>query len=335
MKYYLGIDQGGTKTAAILCDQTGRIMGASSGDGLVTTYFNDRNETYIKNIRMVADTVRAIAGISSSDVTAVCGGLNGADWDFEYPILQKKLIAATSCADAIVLNDCIAAMRAGVNNRECAVICAGTGLNAAVRCLDGREIIYGYFVDAADSGGSALGHATLRKVMDSYIGICGPTMLTDLVMEYTGYNTASQLFIDLSMGTYVLQKKNLVGCLLKAYRKNDTESATIVETFSKSVSRYVVAGLKSFDMLTQPVKIVFSGGVFKDNGTLVSKAILDYISHSAPNAIGVDARYEPVCGAVLTLLDSHYDMAIPQSVMDEFERSALELGLVRDLTLKE
>ncbi len=334
MKYYLGIDQGGTKTAALICDENGRILGAARDQGLVTTYLNDTDEIYIKNMRSAADTALSMAGLSLAEVTAVCGCLNGADWDFEYPTLKDNLSRAMSCEDTIVLNDCIGAMRGGSAGRECAVICAGTGLNAAVRCKDGREIIYGYFVDTADQGGSALGHMTLRKVMDSYLGLCGNTLLSQLVVEYTGHKTARQLLTDLSMNRYRLENKELVDCLLTAYRRGDREAAVIVDEFAKSVSRYVVAGLKRFEMLDRPVEVVFSGGVLKDDGTLLSKAIMEYIRQGAPAAVGVDARYEPVCGAALTLLDRHYGMKIPSGVMEEFDRSAAKLGLVRNLSLK-
>jgi N-acetylglucosamine kinase-like BadF-type ATPase len=334
MRYYLGIDQGGTKTAALLCDENGRIWGSAKEKGLTTTYFSDTGEAYLKNISSAAGSALSMAGISQSAVSAVCGCLNGADWDFEYPILERNLVRATSCTDIIVINDCIGAMRGGTASRECAVVCAGTGLNAAVRCGDGREIIYGYFVDSADQGANALGQATLRKVMDSYLGLCGDTLLSKLVMDHTGYETAEQLLIDLTMKRCELQVKELVGCLLDAYRKGDSEAALIVDEFARSVSRYIVAGLKRFDMLSRPVEVVFSGGVLKDNGTLLSKAMIDYMKQSVPDIIGVNARYEPICGAVLTLLDRHYGMRIPPEVLEEFDRSAVRLGLIRNTLLK-
>jgi N-acetylglucosamine kinase-like BadF-type ATPase len=334
MKYYLGIDQGGTKTTAVLCDETGRILGSAKDNGLLINYLSDSEETYLKNIRSSASAALSMAGLSFPDISAVCGCLNGADWDFEYPTLEKNLARATSCKDAIVMNDCIGAMRAGTSSRECAVICIGTGLNAAVRNADGREFIYGYFIDSADQGASSLGHSTLRKVMDRHIGLCGETLLTQLVLDFTGYEDPSKLLADLTMGKYELQKKDLVECLLHAYLKEDREAVAIVDEFAKSVSRYVIAGLERFDMLTRPVEVIFSGGVLKDNGVLVSRALLQYIRQQAPNAVGVDARYEPVCGAVLTLLDRHYDMKIPKQVLDEFDCSAVKHRLIRDTSIK-
>jgi N-acetylglucosamine kinase-like BadF-type ATPase len=39
MKYFLGIDQGGTKTAALVCDANGNILGVGNEKGLVSLYF--------------------------------------------------------------------------------------------------------------------------------------------------------------------------------------------------------------------------------------------------------------------------------------------------------
>lgn len=334
MKYYLGIDQGGTKTAAAVCDENGNIIGTGVFDGLVTVYIHDTDEVYIKNIRSAAAAALTSAKLSFEDITAVCGCLNGADWDFEYPVLQKNLARAVSCENALIINDCIGAMRGGSANKECAIICAGTGLNAAVRCADGRKLIYGYFIHRADSGGDALGNAALRKIMDAYIGLCPETHLTSNILSYTGHDTAKQLLIDISMGKYDLKPKNIVGCLLNAYRRGDEQSKIIINEFSKSVARYITAGMAKFDILDSDLEVVFSGGIFKDDGVLIVRCITEYIKEQAPNIIAVNARYEPACGAVLTLLDEHYGGSLPVQVKDSFEKSAVEMGLIRNIELK-
>ena len=330
MNYYLGIDQGGTKTAAIVCDQRGVILGSALSPGLVSTYFQDSDETYIKNIRIAAEEACGQAGINLSDISSVCGSLNGADWDFEYPVLKRKLIEAVGCQNALVVNDCIGAMRGGTDSKEFAVVCAGSGLNVAVRCEDGREIIYGYYIADEDQGGSALGRAVLRKVMDAHLGLCEETKLTGLTLAFTGHSSAEELMIDLSMQRYALQPKDLAICLLQALRQGDAQSIDITDRFAQSVSRYVIAGLKRFQMLEHPVPVVFSGSVFKDIGTLVSSYIFKYIQQASPQAVLVNASYEPVCGSVLLLFDKDYPKGIPKAVMHAFEQSSKKWNLLRN-----
>ena len=330
-KYILGIDQGGTKTAALVCDTDGNILGTGFADGLYTVYFNDTEGVFLKRIARAAKDACDAAGIKPRDVSAACGGLNGADWDYEYPILTERMSHALNIPDTIVLNDCMAAMRGGSPNRECAVICAGSGLNAAVRRADGQQVIYGYFIDGKYQGASALGTAALRKVMDAYLGICGQTSLTELILGYTGHSSALELMMDISAEKYKLDNKLLAPLLLKAYAGGDKESAGVVCDFSYGAARYITAAMNGLRMNGRALDIVFSGGVFKDNGVLVADRIYDFIALTEPGARKVHARYEPVCGAALTVLDREYGGEMPGKVKDSFDESAGARGLLRSL----
>ncbi len=335
MKYYLGIDQGGTKTAAVVCDENGVIKGKAIHDGLLTVYINDTDEIYIKNIRSATIEALAQADLTLEDITAVCGCLNGADWDFEYPVLQLNLARAVSCNQAIVMNDCIGGMRGGSAAKACAVVSAGTGLNIAVRTAEGRELIYGYFIQESDQGGGALGRAALNKVMDAYMGICPETLLTLNVLAFTGYNNAQDLLIDMTMGRYELKTKELVRCLLNAYRREDEQATQIVQNFAKRIAKYITTAMIKFDILHSDLPLVFTGGVFKDDGTLIANQIAECVRKSATNIRPLHAKYEPVCGAVLTLLDKHYGGSLPKQVTEAFDQSATRMDLVRNVSLND
>jgi len=333
MKYLLGIDQGGTKTITLVCDVNGKILGTGFDSGLVDIYFKDTEELYIKRIVNASENACRQANITLEQVGAVCGGINGADWDFEYPLLTGKLSQALNKNNVTVLNDCIVAMRGGSRNPECAVVCAGTGLNAAVRRSDGEEIIYGYFIDGAHQGGSALGTQALRKVMESYLGICGNTSLTELVLGYTGHNCAESLLIDITSDKYKLEPKDLTPLLLKAFAAGDNETSEFVGCFADGVAKYITAGMKRLDMSGKALDIVFSGSVFKDIGMLVADLIFDYIVKAEPNVRKIYAKYEPVCGAAMVLLDREWGEGLPDEVEARFYEGAKAHGLLRDLSV--
>lgn len=330
MKYFLGIDQGSTKTAALVVDLNGNILGTGFEEGLTTVYFKDVDGFYMNRILNACQQASVAAGISLNKVTALCGGLSGADWDFEYPILTERLSHMMNISDVIVINDCIAAMRGGSTEKNCAVICAGTMLNAAVRGANGRQIIYGYFIDRAYSGASALGTAALRKVMGAYLEINDKTLLTELILSHTGYESAELLMIDISMGKYQLETKMLAPLLLRAHAAGDYEATAIVDEFCCGVARYITAGMSRLEISGKVSDIVFSGSVFKDIGMLVAGKIFDIIASSEPCVRKVYARYEPVCGAALTLLDREYGGEIPDEVKVAFDKSAVSQGLLRD-----
>ena len=334
MKYFLGIDQGGTKTAALVCDLNGKILGVGYDHGLAAVYFDDTEELYIKRIVSAAKTACSMSGIALVDISAVCGGINGADWPHEHPILTKQITQGLGITNMTVLNDCIPAMRAGSSKKEVAVVCAGSGLNIAVQRADGRQIIYGYYISDAHQGGGALGAMALRKVMEATIGICGQTKLTEMILGYTGYNSAEELLIALTSGKYKLKTKTLTPLLLKAFISGDKEAVAIVDKFAEEIAPYVIAGMGRLGMNGSLTDIVFSGSVFKDIGTLVADKIFSCIAAVEPNVCKVHARYEPVCGAVLTLLDREYGGTYTDKLTAVFDESAVKHGLLRNLEVR-
>ena len=330
MDYFLGIDQGGTKTAALVCDIKGNILGTGYDNGLAEIYFNDTEELYIKRIVNASKIACAVAGIKLNEIKAVCGGLNGADWDHEYPILRARLLKSLEIEDIIVLNDCIAAMRGGSAEKKCSVICAGSGLNAAVRRAEGDEIIYGYYIADPYQGAGALGKAALWKAVDAYLEISGPTILQEQILDHTGYANVEELMIDYTTGKYELELKSLCPMLLKAALEGDAEALCVTNDFARGTARYIIGGLKHMGMSGDSLPLVFSGGVFKgEAGITLADKIFNIIAKKEPNLIKLHAQYEPVCGAALTLLDREYKGVRNDDLNAAFDESAKIHGLLR------
>lgn len=330
MRYYLGVDQGGTKTIAALCDETGRILGCGAEGGLVTHYFEDHDEVYVTNIRKASLAALEHTEVSLSDVYAVCGCLNGADWNYEYPILAKSLMKATGCNRATVLNDCLGGLRGGSDADECAVVCAGSGMNMAVRRKNMDLVIYGYYVSEQDQGAHALGKAAFLRMNDAHTGLCPPTLLTSLILAHAGYDSMEHLMIACTLGQYVLVYKDLAPLLLTAYALGDGGAADIIDSFVRRVAQYIIGGAERLGILESAMPVVYSGSVFKDDGTLITQALTRQIRGKMPNAYGVDALFEPVCGALLTLLDRQGGGRVERDVMEAFSASAPEMGLIRN-----
>lgn len=334
MKYFLGVDQGGTKTAAAVCNEAGEVLGFGIHDGLVCTYFQDDEEIYIKNLRIACETALNEAGITFSDVTAVCGSLNGADWDFEYMILASKLMRASECQDVTVINDSMGAMRGGSLNPNCAAFCVGTGGNIAVCNETGQAFMYGYFLPENLQGGNALGRRMFAAVLEAYVGVGEPTMLTDLVLDFTGYEDVQKLYMDITLNRYEMVYKNLAELFLEACAHNDPVALNIARCFAGTAAKYILAAVKRLGLENQSLDLVFSGSVFKDNGVIITRMITEELQRTNCDFRAIDASYEPVCGTLLTLLNNEYGGRIPGRYLDNFDRTCRNYPLVRDVTVK-
>lgn len=335
MKYILGIDQGGTKTAALVCDLNGNILGTGIEPGL-------DNKDRWASIVDASKKACGEAAIALEDVSIVCGGLSGADWDDDYPMLTTQLSNVLNIADATVLNDCMVACRGGTAAVNRAIVCAGTGLNIGVRRADGKEFLYGWFVSYNNyiDGAASLGMAAFRAIIQAYHGIHKPTMLTDLVLNYTGHKDAEHLLTEVTTGKYNLRIKDLAPFVMQANADGDYEAVRIIDKFADEMVKYIKAAVKRVDINDCTIDLVFSGGVLKNKGTLAVDKIYSILTESEPHELNgckinkVHAVYEPVCGAALTILDREYGGTLPEEVAAAFDKSAKTHNLMRDLSVE-
>ncbi|MGI5960019.1 MAG: BadF/BadG/BcrA/BcrD ATPase family protein [Massiliimalia sp.] len=334
MKYYLGIDQGGTKTEVAVCNEKGEILGFGSDAGLKCQYFRDDQEIYLKHIKTACKAALNEANLDFCDINTVCASLNGADWGFEYAPLAFRLIKLLHCMDIILINDCIGAMRGGSLEENCAVICAGTGTNIAVCREDRENLIYGYFVPPVIQGGSALGQQMFDAVLEEYIGIGSPTCLTEMVLKHTGYHSIKELFMDITLGKYNLSYRYLVQDFLKACVDGDSVAKNIALQFAKKTAQFICAGIKKQEMENMPLDLVYSGSVFKDNGVYITNLISQIVHQHYPQIHCIDANFEPVCGCLLEIFRREYSAHIPDHILESLQCTAKSYHLLRDVLIR-
>ena len=77
MRYVLGIDQGGSKTHAVIADQEGRLLGMGKSYG--ACHSSTSLDYAVQAVVQAADQALSECGLQKEDVTAVLGGLTGID----------------------------------------------------------------------------------------------------------------------------------------------------------------------------------------------------------------------------------------------------------------
>ena len=125
--------------------------------------------------------------------------------------------------------------------------------------------------------------------------------------------------------------KNFAPLLSGAYAAGDSEAKIIVEEFAEGSARYITAGMTRLGMNGKEMDLVLSGSVFKNNGALIADRIFELVTEKEPYVKKVRGRYEPVCGAALTLLDRYYGGALPQDIAGAFDETACRFDLLRSV----
>src|SRR5712691_9464374 len=122
MRYVLGIDAGGTKTRALLADETGQVIGAALGGGAnLKTHGELEVEKVLHHVAEVAES----RGGSRPDAVAL--GIAGADRPHDQAVLLGVLRRIGFKNRVVITNDARIAFVAGSDSRVGLALVCGTG----------------------------------------------------------------------------------------------------------------------------------------------------------------------------------------------------------------
>jgi N-acetylglucosamine kinase-like BadF-type ATPase len=326
---FLGIDQGGSKTIAVLFDREGNLI--SIGTGYGACFYYDGLPFAMEAIRQAVKEALTNGNCRMDEIESVTAGIAGINWQEEERMVHEALRDALQHPIVKVYNDCLIALRAGTDNGDCAVLCAGTRFNAAIRNRDGVQKVYNSYVDRLDQGGEGLAERIFRAVFDAEIGISPPTRLTEKVLSFFGRDSVETLLYDLPRNKLERSPKDMTFLLFELADESDEAANSIVQDFAKRICSYVTAGIAGLGMVEYEMDVVLTGGVFKTRSLLLLDTIRSEIHKVAPRARIVSARYEPVIGAVKMGLDTIYGGEIPAKVLDNCHMSATNFLLTRNV----
>lgn len=327
MRYILGIDQGGTKTAAALMNEEGAICGIGYEAG---AYFPTQGtEHAVRIMDRAVDQAMKQAGITVKDIESVAAGITGVDWPGDDEIIRRELSERFAGREILVYNDCVTAMYGGTLKDRSAVICIGTGINAAIGKGNGEFWIFGDYLGEEMQGGTALAKLGIRQVFDAQMGIGRAEELTKLYLEFAGTNTVDELLQKYILDEEFQERLRLILPMMVALARTGDEAVNhLFQEFAWKLGDYIVAGLIKEDMLNGPIDIVLTGSVLKGKDNPLFLYLTQRIKEAVPDAVFLPARYEPVVGACV--MGAMKRASFTEEMRGNLEKSAKEMLLLRD-----
>lgn len=296
MRYLLGIDQGGTKTAAAVMGEDGRILGSALVKGSYFPIFGV--SPALDRMEEAAGLAVEQAGIRQEDVSLLTAGVSGIDWPGEDKMMEEALRDRMKWERIIACNDMINAFYTVRGISHGMVLCAGTGMNGAIIDERGRQFVFGDYMEEMMQGGSGLAQRAIRKVFDAQMGLCQETALTDLFLTYAGVDTVDQLLhMYMTKEGFSGKIRYLTPEILKLAGQGDGETCSVIEAFANRTVSFVFAGFRKMELMPDREKIILAGSVFKGEDNYLTRQILCKIKEKEPEAEVVKAQYEPVVGA--------------------------------------
>lgn len=327
MAYLMGIDQGGSKTAAIIGDEHGHILGMGKSFGAVHSV-NGMDKALLA-ARQAFEQALAQAELSFTDIYGIYGGVSGLDWDYEKALVTDAVKEEFGVSNISIVNDCLIAMRAATNNEKCAAICAGSGVNCAVR--NGKDqILFGYYIPDDLQGGSSIGMKAVQRVFDSYAGVVEETLLTSYLLEIFQVSSVDELLQKkVNGGIHASDYLKLPIVVEKAALEGDLTAKRIYQEFAQGIVPYIISGMRKMDILNEKVDVVLSGSIFKCKEPVLRRTVESELKAKAARVNIIDAVYEPIVGAYLSGLDEYWGKT-PEDVYSVLKEEQVKFNILRN-----
>ncbi len=321
MRYFLGVDAGGTKTHALITDEHGQALGFGTGGrgNHQSLGFEGQREVLNKVTHQALTT----AGLRLEDLASAGFGLAGFDWPSQMPAHAKSVASLGLSCPFEIVNDSIIGLLAGARHGWGIALVAGTGNNVRGRDQKGREgritgegIRFGEF----GGGGELVGKALLAVSYEW--SRRGPrTLLTKKFLEISGAQDLDDLIEGIDQGRYD-PNASWASAVFDAAHAGDQPAREAIDWSARELGESASAVIRQLDLQNDEVEVIQIGGLF-EGGALYAEPLRQTILETAPHAKFIRLNVPPVIGSVVLAMQKiNVD---PQPVREQLIDSTKEL----------
>jgi N-acetylglucosamine kinase-like BadF-type ATPase len=308
---YLGVDAGGTKTHALICDGAGRVRGVGiAGPG---NWEGVGLEGALATYREALGQALAQAGVSAAQLSAGGYGLAGYDWPSDHGRLDPLLERLGVPGPRVLVNDSAVALRAGAEDGVGVVIIAGTGTTVAGCNPAGqRWRTFGEGNDLGDIGGAGdIARLALRAVARATTGAGPETALTDAFLQHYGASSAMEMLEWIVRGEAPRPNGALAPQVFATAEAGDAVAQGIIRVVGAALGGNAAAVARRLGMGDLAFPVVLAGGVFRSRSAALVAAIMAPVRALAPHAHPRPLETLPVVGGALLAMEAAGQHVVP------------------------
>jgi N-acetylglucosamine kinase len=259
LELFLGVDAGGTKTTAVVCDAAGYFLGLGIGG---PGHHLCVGITGLK--QALTDALHDI-GIKSPSFKAACYALAGLGINEQAPKLEQTLREFTSSEKVVLANDGVIALWGAFSGKPGVIAIAGTGSAVLARGYDGQLLRIGGWGHLLGDEGSAYRIAVdaIRIALQSYDGLRPSSSLLPRMLQFFGWNTARdavRFFYADRVDKHIIAR--FAPAVLEEACNGDRLAKAIVRANARWLARAVRVML---DKTGLPPRIALIGGLFQSS----------------------------------------------------------------------
>lgn len=303
MRFFLGVDLGGTKTHLAIADESGQLVGfGEGGPG------NHQSVGYERMYAALYSSLRQALGqaqISPEQITSAAFGIAGYDWDSERPRTEAVISRLGLTMPYQIVNDAIPGLVAGARDGWGVVVISGTGCNCRgwdkTRQREGR--VTGFGIQMGESAGaSELVFRAMQLVGYSWCKRLPPTKLSDVFIEHTGAKDLEDLLRGYTEFQYH-PDADLAPKIFDIAQQGDQVANDLIHWAGCELGELTNAVIRQLDFEPLTFDVVLSGSMF-EGGKLLTEPMQETIHAVAPGAQFVRLTDPPVSGSVLIAMSA-------------------------------
>lgn len=296
----LGLDAGGTKTDAVICDVAGAVLGfGSSGRG---NWEQSGLELATASLGEAVAGALATAGATAGAISSAVFALAGVDWPDDVVRLDPVVASFGLGGPYEIVNDAFAALRAGCRSDFGAVSVAGTASVTAARNRS-RETFRTLAIGYGERGGAAdLVDAGLDAIARSRHGLAPATLLEPRYLEALGLASADELFRAFNRDG-LRPSPALAPLVLRAAADGDSAAIGIAQGMGEGLAASVIGAARLLGMDHDTFEVVRAGGIHRAGSPSLDGAFRAALGGGCPGARPVLLDASPAIGAALLALE--------------------------------
>jgi N-acetylglucosamine kinase-like BadF-type ATPase len=321
----LAVDGGNSKTDVALVTDDGALLAAVRGP--TVSHQAVGLEAGMARLEKLAGEVGA-----SVDDPAHVGvfALAGADYPSDVRLLRRGIERLGIAREVVVVNDTMAALRAGSRRPWGVALICGQGVNGVGVAPDGRVARFDGVGDISGDwgGGTSVGLAGQAAAVRARDGRGPRTSLEKLVPAHFGLASPAAVVRALYTGRIEAERfGELSPVVFAAAVSGDAVAREIVDRLADELGVMATALIRRLRLGRLDPDVVLAGGVFRAEDPAFHGRLAAAVADVAPNARVVRLDAPPVLGSALLGLERHAGEAIAEDVA---QRLAGELAVLKD-----
>jgi N-acetylglucosamine kinase len=299
MKYFLGVDGGASKTAALVTDENSAPLGRGLAGG--SNHLRVGIEQATRNIERAVNSALVEAGVAIREIEYAYCGIAGSDHIEHHERVVEALRIFFPRGNFVVDNDARIALTGAVGFGSGAVVIAGTGSVAFGRNTSGAEArAGGWGPKIGDEGsGYAIARDGLTAIVRAYDGRGPATKMTDLLcFQYAMCDPADlpRFVYATTTGDDVIARYGKL--VMQAADEGDAVARAIIDRAGCELAACVLAVARRLQLTGENFPVAYVGGAFHA-GALLLDPMKREIAREAPGAAVAAPVNTPVEGAAM------------------------------------